>query len=182
MSVNVRVSYDPSPELIITRWGSLGRRITQKLSETLGLHLNTIGLEAIRRYFPQGGQGPIAQSISIIEESTQHRISFSIQSDDVEYTRIIRILEYGSQAHSITPVNAEALKFQPSIMRLYLGARMPGGRPVGTAQLVGEYILRASVWHPGTPPYRMFQQGMMDLRPEINQIINESINMEVRWK
>lgn len=174
MPVNVSVERDYNPDIVISRWGRFSDRLTQKIRSEVSDYLRFYGLENIKRYFPKGGRGILENSLRVFDESESYRIIFKIASENREYGEIIKILEYGSPAHTITPNQAKALSFRPHLMRFHMGFK--GAVPM---IIWGERIARARVEHPGNIAYRMFQQGLQDLKPELMEVVREAVRNEI---
>jgi len=83
---------------------------------------------------------------------------------------LIRILEYGSPPHMIHAKYAEYLAFRPEIVIRRIG---PGG--ILPIRLYEPIIHTKYVNHPGNRAYRMFEQGMADIRPELMEVIRMAL-------
>ena len=174
MPVSVSIERNYNPTIIVARWGKFSDRLTQKIRDRVDNYLRYYGLQAIKRYFPKGGKGILEDSLKVFDESVGYRIMFRIASENREYGEVIKILEYGSPPHTITPNQAKALAFRPHLMRFYLG------RGLVPMAIWGDQIFRARVEHPGNQAYRMFQLGLQDMKPELMGVVREAIKEEIR--
>lgn len=167
---HVMIERNFNPNIIISKWGKLNQKVAEKIKTDVGNYLHYYGLEAIKRYFPKGGKGILEGSLKVYDESVGYQIRFSIRSDNPEYGEVMKILEYGSPPHTITPNIAEALAFKPQLMRFNMGFR--GLIPMA---IWGDQIFRNRVNHPGNRAYRMFQSGMNDMRPELLGVVRGTV-------
>ncbi len=173
MTAIVKLERNFDSGIIISRWGRFSERATSAIREAILNYLRVYGLEAVKRYFPKGGTGKLENSLKVFDMSEGYRIMFRIASDDPEMDAVIRILEYGSPPHEITPRQAEALRFQPEAMRFFKGPTA-GPRPLPSKILL-DYVYAKSVQHPGNQAYRMFQNGLAEIKPELIRVANEAL-------
>ena len=115
----------------------------------------------------------LEKSLKVFDVSDSYTVRFNIETGDENMDAIIRILEFGSPAHDIYPRNAQALHFKPSAMTFYQGV-VAGGRRVMPYRMLLDFIFRDHVEHPGTYPYRMYEQGINDIRSELISIIEKT--------
>lgn len=174
MPTYVSIERNFNPNIIIARHGKVNPKIADRLRSDVGSYLNYYGLEAIKRYFPKGGKGILEGSLKVYDESLGYHTRWSIRSNNKEYEEVMKILEYGSPPHTITPSQAEALAFRPHLLRMYWGK---GG--LVPMAIWGDQIFRARVEHPGNRAYRMFQQGTLDISKELPQVVRSVIKSVV---
>lgn len=159
---------------MVTRWGRFPVVLVNRLRQAIRHYLRFYGLEAIKRYFPKGGEKELENALQVFDESTLYRIAFTIGTGNDKYDEIIKHLEYGTAPHVITPRNAEALRFFPHLLRFYMGVH--GVMPMA---IRGDEVLVKRVDHPGTQAYRMYQQGLQDIRPELLNVIRVAIRESI---
>lgn len=179
MRVFIRYTQNVDPTVVFTRWGSFSQRTRDAVAQVVKPFLQTTGLENIRRYIPKGGDGSVANSLVVLDESDQWHIRMHITTGNPGYKDLLKWLEYGTRAHLIMPRVKQALHFQPVWMRFYIGTTA-GERKVTPSQILGDFIFADHVNHPGTAAYHMFRQGMMDIKPDLDLLVKSKIG-EVKW-
>ncbi len=93
---------------------------------------------------------------------------------------IARAMEYGTPAHSIAPVNAEMLAFQPSREGAYtLGEPTEEGNHINVKAIPPQpedgVIFTEHVEHPGTPPHSMVRNNIFSTMRAARNAVRDAL-------